>query len=222
MGVTRAFRAPLTRDPAGGEAKIAELRALPYAEYLLTPHWRRTRNTTLGRAGWTCQRCASNVALQVHHLTYERLGAERETDLEVLCQSCHEGLHHDESRQANVGVYLKLASDAVRAGDRTFSDLTEAVHLACRQHGIPARARAIAIAVETVLTSRWQPTRAPIVEAPSAEPRPFTHVEAAAILRTLGLPVPLRSMPSVRGQIDIYGPVRDVDDLESLVTGGRR
>jgi 5-methylcytosine-specific restriction endonuclease McrA len=32
-------------------------------------------------------------AVEVHHLTYERLGEERLTDLVALCRSCHEREH---------------------------------------------------------------------------------------------------------------------------------
>lgn len=44
-------------------------------------------------AKFTCQRCKEKLppgALDVHHLTYERLGNERPSDLQVLCRSkCH-------------------------------------------------------------------------------------------------------------------------------------
>ena len=35
------------------------------------------------------------TALDVHHLTYERLGREKDEDLRVLCRACH----GDEHRQ---------------------------------------------------------------------------------------------------------------------------
>ncbi len=41
---------------------------------------------------YTCARCGrikSAANLQVHHLTYERLGNELPSDLQVLCHACH-------------------------------------------------------------------------------------------------------------------------------------
>ena len=37
--------------------------------------------------------CGVKHRLQVHHLTYERLGNERDEDLKVLCWACHEREH---------------------------------------------------------------------------------------------------------------------------------
>ncbi len=74
--------------------RLAELRAMPYPLYLRTPEWRRTRAAALLRAGNCCSLDAKHIdGLEVHHNTYERLGAELTTDLVVLCHSCHQ-LHH--------------------------------------------------------------------------------------------------------------------------------
>ena len=44
----------------------------------------------LEAAGYECQRCgAVDVELQVHHLTYARLGREDWEDLKVVCSPCH-------------------------------------------------------------------------------------------------------------------------------------
>jgi hypothetical protein len=75
-----------------------------YASYLQSPHWRRTRARALAQAGYQCtyqfvtwdgyktcetHRCPNQKHLQVHHLNYEWLWAERDEDLEVLCRDCH-------------------------------------------------------------------------------------------------------------------------------------
>jgi gas vesicle protein len=76
------------------DRKIAELRAMPYAKYLKTQHWIDKRNSALRRAKYKCELCnRDNVALQVHHKTYERRGHEYSSDLIVLCSSCH-ARHH--------------------------------------------------------------------------------------------------------------------------------
>jgi stage V sporulation protein SpoVS len=73
---------------AGG--RLAELRAMSYADYLQTPDWPRTRADALERAGGCCRVDERHrEQLEVHHRSVERLGAELEDDLVVLCRSCH-------------------------------------------------------------------------------------------------------------------------------------
>lgn len=79
---------------------VAELRALPYPTYLLTEHWERVRRHALARGEYRCEECDAGSSLDVHHRTYERLGEELPSDLEVLCRSCHRWRHE---RQANAG-----------------------------------------------------------------------------------------------------------------------
>jgi hypothetical protein len=65
-----------------------------YQAYLRTPHWQETRKCILERDGYQCRDCgASQVQLDVHHLTYERLGHEEDEDLVTLCHACHEARH---------------------------------------------------------------------------------------------------------------------------------
>jgi 5-methylcytosine-specific restriction endonuclease McrA len=76
---------PNTRD---------SLRAMPYKDYLLTKEWRIIRTRKLESVGYACQVCnRSGVQLDVHHRTYERRGAELDTDLTVLCHACHNLFH---------------------------------------------------------------------------------------------------------------------------------
>lgn len=73
--------------------KAPRLARLPYAVYLRTPHWLRTRGEALERAGRRCDNCGGNDSLEVHHLTYKRVGRERWADLRVLCHDCHRATH---------------------------------------------------------------------------------------------------------------------------------
>jgi 5-methylcytosine-specific restriction endonuclease McrA len=75
------------------------LRRMPYRLYLETPHWKRTREAALKRAGHQCALCPSTTDLQVHHRTYDRRGCERPEDLIVLCDPCH-ARHHDKLAEA--------------------------------------------------------------------------------------------------------------------------
>lgn len=74
--------------------KDPEMSELPYRQYLLTPHWKTTKARALLRAGGMCKRCyATDRRLDVHHLSYLRLGREAESDLMVLCDKCHAAEH---------------------------------------------------------------------------------------------------------------------------------
>lgn len=74
--------------------RLDELRVMPYDEYLRTPEWRQTRATALVRSDHQCAMDPRHAGpLDVHHRSYERLGAELPSDLIVLCRSCHQ-LHH--------------------------------------------------------------------------------------------------------------------------------
>lgn len=66
-----------------------------YAAYLHSAHWKQTRHEALQRAGYKCQACSTKEEiLDVHHNSYERLGAEEPQDLIVLCRTCHGRIHN--------------------------------------------------------------------------------------------------------------------------------
>jgi 5-methylcytosine-specific restriction endonuclease McrA len=74
-----------------------------YTAYMQSPAWQARRRAALNAAGWCCEQCGMPrelVRLQVHHRTYERLGAELPSDLQVLCRPCHE--RADERRRAEL------------------------------------------------------------------------------------------------------------------------
>lgn len=64
-----------------------------YQGYLTTLAWRRRRARVLdewdGKCGW----CGRGRDMQVHHVTYDRLGHERAEDLIPLCAECHREAH---------------------------------------------------------------------------------------------------------------------------------
>lgn len=65
-----------------------------YAAYLHSQHWKKTRGQALQRASYRCQACsAKDEILDVHHNSYDRLGAEDPSDLIVLCRPCHSKVH---------------------------------------------------------------------------------------------------------------------------------
>ena len=60
-----------------------------YQRYLKSESWHRKRQRKFNQVGRYCEVCKSVHRIEVHHLTYERLGKERLSDLQVLCEDCH-------------------------------------------------------------------------------------------------------------------------------------
>ena len=64
-----------------------------YQAYLRSDTWRNRRKEVFARSAERCELCQVADAVQVHHLTYIRLGNELSTDLLAVCATCHESLH---------------------------------------------------------------------------------------------------------------------------------
>lgn len=64
------------------------------ADYLKSAKWDTLRKAILKRDSYTCQGCHStSVSLEVHHISYIRLGSELPSDLISVCRSCHQAIH---------------------------------------------------------------------------------------------------------------------------------
>jgi len=67
---------------------------MDYQAYLKSEHWKRRKERSLKLAGHKCQLCGKRYCeLHVHHLNYDRLGCETDTDLAALCKTCHWFFH---------------------------------------------------------------------------------------------------------------------------------
>jgi 5-methylcytosine-specific restriction endonuclease McrA len=71
-----------------------------YQSYMQSPAWFAKRRAKIIDADYTCAECGYcalthpvDIALEVHHKTYARLGNECMSDLEVLCYFCHTRRH---------------------------------------------------------------------------------------------------------------------------------
>lgn len=175
-----------------------------YEAYLRTPAWRRRRDGALRRARWTCERCPAQRGLQVHHKTYVRLGAELDTDLEVLCPTCHEG-HHIDAEQKVRNVYVAVVSDVLRSERFTcMAELMEAVKVACARKRILYDGSKVWRAVSLVDANRHgildapKPRVKPVTEQALRNGefnRPVTKVEALEFMLMIGFSTAARSMP---------------------------
>lgn len=74
-----------------------------YKEYISSPAWKMKAQAAKERAGNRCMVCNSDINIQAHHRTYERLGQELPEDITVLCAKCHELF----SKTHRVGQYLR-------------------------------------------------------------------------------------------------------------------
>lgn len=64
-----------------------------YLAYIRSPRWaQRRREHFLYCGGW-CEICRWRKAMQVHHVTYARLGFEHPLDLTAVCVQCHHEIH---------------------------------------------------------------------------------------------------------------------------------
>lgn len=80
--------------------RVAELGLKRFEDCFDTPHWKQFRRTVFEdqrkRLGHNkCELCGErDVTLIVHHLTYERLGAELLSDVRIVCKPCHGDIIH--------------------------------------------------------------------------------------------------------------------------------
>lgn len=72
-----------------------------YVEHIRSPKWRKLRQQILARCSGLCERCGKiPKRFEVHHLTYDRLGDERLTDLIALCNDpCHVEADQERARE---------------------------------------------------------------------------------------------------------------------------
>ena len=84
------------QDPEPSTADMA------YSDYLQTADWKIRREGALKRARFSCQVCSGKGDLHVHHRTYLSRGNEAESDLIVLCATCHK-LFHENGKLAQGG-----------------------------------------------------------------------------------------------------------------------
>lgn len=95
----------------------AKQRQRKYGGYLQSPAWKAKRIEILAKRGVACERCQSAREIQVHHLTYARVGKELDSDLAVLCENCHRQEHGLPTREALREQY-KLGAEATHCPPR--------------------------------------------------------------------------------------------------------
>lgn len=64
-----------------------------YAVYIQSKKWLRRREAFYKKYGRACAACGSKEHLHIHHMSYRHVGDERDDELAVLCDVCHEEFH---------------------------------------------------------------------------------------------------------------------------------
>jgi hypothetical protein len=181
---------------------IHALREMRYADYLRTPEWRRRRDRALSLAHWRCEwpNCLETQTLEVHHRSYEHLGAERDEDLRVLCRRHHHGLH--DHLEAVRRLHWRVIRDVINSGPfDSFADFVDIVKYRFHAYRIVVDGYDLNELLSVTL-------RAVLIEIPgrSAPDAPQDHdappigeAEARAILADLNISLDSwRVMPRVR------------------------
>jgi 5-methylcytosine-specific restriction endonuclease McrA len=65
------------------------IRTAAYINYINSDVWREKKKIFIKKFGNVCQLCKSKGYVELHHKTYDRLGHELDSDLILLCKSCH-------------------------------------------------------------------------------------------------------------------------------------
>jgi hypothetical protein len=82
--------------------------------YLNSEHWEAFRRLYFAKnKPKVCDFCKANKKLDLHHVTYERIGRERLDDVVAICRSCHDEIHalFDLNRKKG----LQSATDRIRS-----------------------------------------------------------------------------------------------------------
>jgi hypothetical protein len=88
--------------------------AKTYTQLLPDSRWQKKRLTIFERDNWHCRCCkATNIALNAHHLYYEKGKKPWEYDndaIVTLCQKCHEIIHFELAKLAGIIAFNILCS----------------------------------------------------------------------------------------------------------------
>jgi len=171
-----------------------------YRAYLNSSHWLMVRNAALKRANYRCHKCGSKRDPNVHHKSYERLGNERDEDIEVLCFTCHNGLHLEQAQEEPVGVYVKIVSDVLACNPvAQIADISDETKRFCLAHKIPVKVALIDKAISLVCGTRMKDGKQPyqsVVDVPQDKWVPDLPLTAAQAVEMLAR---LRVMAGVLG-----------------------
>ena len=92
-----------------------------YEARIKSAQWRNMRRDLIRWRGTKCERCGRIATLELHHKTYERLGRELTSDLELLCHSCHEAADEERAEAGRARSVNARAAAMYDAGLDTYA-----------------------------------------------------------------------------------------------------
>ena len=97
-----------------------------YNDHLNSDEWRDLKRKIVRERGNMCERCGSAGLLHLHHKTYDRLGEELPSDLELVCVDCHKIADEERSQQARYDAAFETYASK-KYGDRweSWKDISE-------------------------------------------------------------------------------------------------
>lgn len=87
--LVRELARMLAVSPDSARCLLSRPEGLGYKAYMQSPQWEVKRSQTVQGDGNRCRKCGRIGKLEVHHISYIRLGQERPEDLMTLCHDCH-------------------------------------------------------------------------------------------------------------------------------------
>ena len=86
-----------------------------HAEYMTTEWWRVRKMSYYMQHARRCAGCASTLAVELHHLSYENVYGEPDEDLLPLCEGCHAYVHiHHRKAGGDLGQATRFALHEMR------------------------------------------------------------------------------------------------------------
>lgn len=86
---------------------VVDKRKEEYHKYLKSAEWIEFRASIIKKRGKVCEKCGATSNIQAHHLTYERIFVELETDIQLLCVDCHSAIHNKKRKKAKEKAKLR-------------------------------------------------------------------------------------------------------------------
>lgn len=121
--------------------KISSLGFKSYDEYLVSPHWqdfkKRFYSSSRRKSCLCCE--LPNFEVELHHITYARLGKERLSDVIPVCRYHHEIIHQLLSEHYNNDLSCTLALVAFLAPEK--EDRPKPLHVPDNRRKTPKSSR---------------------------------------------------------------------------------
>lgn len=98
---------------------------IDYSSYMQSEAWWARKAEYYKTHAKRCSACGSKKNIHLHHMTYERLGRERDSDMAPLCEKCHDEVHRL-SAENSVASLTRVTLDFIAVKSRARSSVVRA------------------------------------------------------------------------------------------------